>query len=67
MADARPAPLKRIGRPRVDPDDQSVPVSLTLPARQYDQVFADAQRDRVSLAEAIRRRLAKSDDDRDDD
>lgn len=57
--------MKRPGRPRIDPEDDSVSVNVTLPARQYDQVYADAQRDHVSVAEVIRRRLKKADDDSD--
>lgn len=58
-------PVKRPGRPRIDPDDDSVSINVTLPSRQYDQVYAEAQRERVSIAEAVRRRLAKSDADPD--
>lgn len=59
--------MNRPGRPKIDQTDESVSVSLTLPAREYDRVFAEAQRERVSIAEVLRRRLLKSDhQDRDD-
>jgi hypothetical protein len=60
-------PPKR-GRPRIDPEDDSVQVSVTLPARQFDQMYKAARREEVSIAEAIRRRLdARPADDRDED
>jgi len=46
---------KRPGRPRLDDDDDSVPVHLTLTARQYDAVYERARRERVSVPEIIRR------------
>lgn len=50
--------VKHTGRPRVDPDDDSVQVCVTLPASRYDQVYRDAQRAEISIPEAIRRQLA---------
>lgn len=51
------------GRPRVDDDDASVHVGVTLPAKQYDEYFRRAQqlthregRD-ISVPEIIRREL----------
>jgi hypothetical protein len=52
-----PQPMKRPGRPRIAPDDHSVKVCVTLPARQYDRMYLDAKRNEVSIAEAIRRHL----------
>jgi len=51
------------GRPRLDDDDDTVNVTIRLPSRAYDRVYEDAQRDRLSVSEFIRRRadLAKSD------
>ena len=48
---------KTPGRPPLDDSDDSVPVHLTITARQYDDLFARAQRDRVSVPEVIRRDL----------
>ena len=58
----------RIGRPPLDPDSPSVRVSLSVPARQYDELYAKAQRERVSVPELMRRsfmrrKLDSSDDD----
>jgi hypothetical protein len=49
--------MKRSGRPRVDDDDDSVQVCVTLPARQYDYLCEQAQKDRASVPEVIRRQL----------
>jgi hypothetical protein len=47
---------KRPGRPRLDEssEESSARVSLTLSARDYDAIHAQASRDRVSVPEAIR-------------
>lgn len=45
------------GRPPLDSSDDSVPVCLTLTARQYDELDARAKRERVSVPEVIRREL----------
>jgi hypothetical protein len=60
---------KRIGRPRVDPDDESIEVSFTLPARQFDRVASDARREQVSIGTILRRAVAnrRGDDDDGDD
>jgi hypothetical protein len=53
MADAR-----RPGRPPLDARGRlSVPVAVRVTLAQYDALYARAQRDRVSLPEAIRRAL----------
>jgi len=46
------------GRPRVDEDDDSVPVHLTLAARQYDALHAHAQQAGKSVQDVIRRSIA---------
>jgi hypothetical protein len=61
MADS-PRP---IGRPRLDRSDTSTKLSLTLPSRQYDELYTRAKQSGISVGEAIRRKLA--DDDRDDE
>lgn len=48
---------RRTGRPPLDAEDDSVQVCLTLPARQYDALYDQAQQDRVSVPEVIRRTL----------
>jgi hypothetical protein len=45
------------GRPRLDPNDNSVQVCVSVPSRQYDDIYRRAQQDRVSVPEVIRRRL----------
>jgi hypothetical protein len=45
------------GRPRVDKNDDSVHVGVTLPAKQYDQYSTRAIREDVSVPEIIRREL----------
>jgi len=49
--------VKRTGRPRVDEDDESVQVCVTLPSRQYDSLYQAASRTGSSVPEVIRRRL----------
>lgn len=46
-----------MARPRLDPNDTSVFVGVTLPAKQYDALSRRALREDVSVAEIIRRRL----------
>ena len=48
----------RPGRPPLDDDDESVPVSLKLPSKQYDDLWRQAQAQEVSVPEVIRRTLA---------
>jgi len=48
------------GRPSVvDDDDDATPahLHLTLPARQYDELYERARQARVSVQEVIRRQL----------
>jgi hypothetical protein len=49
--------MKRPGRPPIDEDDDSVPVCVSLPARQYDALYDRAQREGVTVPEVIRREL----------
>lgn len=49
--------LRRLGRPRIDDDEESVPVSTRLPLSQYDELTERARRADVSVAEQIRRDL----------
>jgi hypothetical protein len=52
--------MKRTGRPPLDDDDESVPLHLTVTAKQYDTLDGRARRDRVSIQEIIRRDLKAS-------
>jgi len=45
------------GRPALDPEDRSVVVSLTLPARAFDLFYRRALEARVTVPEILRRRL----------
>ena len=47
------------GRLPLDPNDPSALVHLRLPGRQYDQLFAVAQRSRMTVPEVIRRLIAR--------
>ena len=48
---------RRTGRPPLDPDDPSVEMCVTLPAKQYDALYARARAERVSIPEMMRRIL----------
>jgi len=52
--------MKARGRPRVDEDDRSQTVTITLPQKQYDQFCAEAQRRAVSVPAIIRLALKKT-------
>jgi len=58
---------KRRGRPALDPSDTSVPVSLSLPSRTFDEISRQAMRENVSVPEIIRRKLRQADEADDDD
>lgn len=49
---------KSPGRPPLDDDDESVPVSTRMPSRQYDDLSQRAKDARVSVAEQVRRDVA---------
>jgi hypothetical protein len=51
---------RRLGRPPLDATDPSVRVGLSLPAKQFDALCAEAQRAAVSVPEMIRRLLAET-------
>jgi hypothetical protein len=53
--------IRTPGRPRLDDDDPSVPVTVRVPSKQYDKMIAAADRDRVTVAEWIRRQTKDSD------
>jgi hypothetical protein len=58
---------RRTGRPPIADDDPSTSVHVRLPSRQYDEVYRQAQLERVSIPEIIRRSLDPSRRSRDDD
>jgi hypothetical protein len=58
---------RRPGRPPLDPEHPSASVNLRLPGPTYDALHRLTQRDRASVPETIRRKIARdhSDDERD--
>jgi hypothetical protein len=64
------ASVKRGWRPALDPNNphSSTSVHVTLTGPAYDEIYAQAQRDRVTVPEVIRRKLAGDhrDDERDE-
>jgi hypothetical protein len=48
---------RRGGRPPLDPTDRSVSLTLRVPSKQYDRLCADAQRERCTVPELVRRSL----------
>jgi len=58
-------PPRAPGRPRLDERETSVQVCVSLPARQYDDLYKAATTARLSVPEVIRRRLRGDDDDDD--
>jgi hypothetical protein len=54
------SPPHRKGRPRLDPTDRSVGVTLTLPERQFDEYCRRALRRGLTVPEIIRRDLQRT-------
>ena len=60
MADS-PRP---VGRPRVGGKDSTTTrVSISIPSTQFDRFYQQAQQQRISVAEVIRRRVDDDDGD----
>jgi hypothetical protein len=58
--------MRRPGRPALDPDDRpSVAVTVRFTERQFDSMWAAAQRERMTVSDLIRRKLDA--DDRQED
>jgi len=57
---------RRPGRPPLDSRHASVNVTFRLPAHHYDRVIRQALRERVTVADVIRRGLPTRPDDPDD-
>jgi hypothetical protein len=51
--------MKRPGRPRLALDDDSVPLSVRLTAKQYEATQKQAAADRMTMAEWVRQMLAR--------
>jgi hypothetical protein len=51
------SPPKRPGRPPLDTAGSSVAVTLRIPSKDYDRVFIEAHRGRVTVSELLRRKL----------
>lgn len=51
--------MKRPGRPPLDPDDPSIRVTVTLPARRFDALCKAARDEEASVPEIIRRLLTR--------
>ena len=47
------------GRPPLSPGESSTPVSLKMPTSLYDRAYARATRDRMTVAELLRRALTR--------
>lgn len=45
------------GRPPLDTNDRTVPVSLGIPKKQFERLCTEARRDSVSVPEYIRRAI----------
>lgn len=54
--------MKKPGRPRIDPDDESTQLCLTLPNKEFDRLYALAQRERTTVPDIIRQKLRRDDD-----
>jgi len=50
-------PKRRPGNPRLDDDDVSVKVCVSLPGQSYDRLYKQAREQSVSVPEVIRRSL----------
>jgi hypothetical protein len=51
-------PRTRLGRPRLgDKDRSSVSLSVRLTVQEFDALYANASRDRLTLSEFVRRRV----------
>jgi hypothetical protein len=45
------------GRPRLDPSDSSVSVTLRVPSKHYDRMNLEAKRARLTLPDWMRERV----------
>lgn len=54
---------KRRGRPYLDGETKSIPVTVALPPKQFDRLCREAQRDGKTLPQVIRRKIDSADED----
>ena len=57
---------KRGRRPLVE-GDRAVPISFSLPSKQYDDLCREARREHVHLAEMVRRKIRRGERTEEDD
>jgi hypothetical protein len=57
-------PKRPRGRPRVDPEDDSIPLQIRVPTRDYNASVEAARRARMSVGDWIRRRIRGDDADK---
>jgi hypothetical protein len=50
-------PPKPRGRPRVDPSDESITVTVTVPARDYRATVEAARRERLTVGDWLRQTI----------
>lgn len=48
------------GRPPLDDEDPSIDVHLRMPSKQYDDAYARARRERVTVPERIRQDMREA-------
>jgi hypothetical protein len=48
---------RRTGRPPLDPNYPTIQLSLSLPSKRYDELYAQARAERMSMSEFVRRLL----------
>jgi len=54
-------PKRRVGRPYVDGEEPAVQVQLSLSAKRLEELRIEAQTQRVTLSDWLRRLLARRD------
>lgn len=52
-------PPKKPGRPRLDPNDESIAVHIKMPSREYNRLWDEAQTQRLAVGDLIRLKLAE--------
>ncbi len=65
IPDPIPPPIKRVpGHPPLDDEHPSVPVHVKMPSHQYDDTYARAQANRITVPEQIRRDMHAAEEKR---